>query len=303
MKTKNIILYILISLIWGTTWLVIKFQLINASVTASVFYRFLLSSLIFFGINLFLKKNLKFSFKQHQFFFLQGIFNFSINYLLTYISEKYINSGLVALTFTILIFYNMLGLKFFFKRKIELNAIFGAIIGGLGIFILFYDQIISSNYNQATIYGIIIGLVATLSASFGNMASIKNHEAKIPVITINAFAMLYGSLLSLIIGLVTNESFSVNHNFQFYSSLLYLSLFGSVIAFYAYQTLIVEIGADKAAYTSIISPVLAVYISMQFEHFQLTNKLLIGMILALLGNILVLNKKSNIFQRKLKSPL
>jgi drug/metabolite transporter (DMT)-like permease len=193
----------------------------------------------------------------------------------------------------------MLGLFFFYKKRIEVSAILGTIIGGLGILLLFSDELFSTVVNQKVIMGIIIGLVATFSASLGNMASIKNHQAKIPVMVFNAWSMLYGSLFSLLVGLVTKANFSVHTSFSFYASLIYLSVFGTVIAFYAYQTLIIEIGAHKAAYTSIISPIIAVFVSMYFEEFKMTWAIFGGMVLAILGNYLVLAK--NIIPTKQKS--
>lgn len=293
MKNKNIILYILVSLIWGTTWLVIKYQIENTSVVAGVFYRFLLASIILFILNYFLKNNLNFKIQQHKFFLLQGVFNFSINYILTYLSEKYVNSAFIALTFTTLIYFNMFGLYIFYKKKIESNAILGTLIGGVGITLIFFKQIININLNNTELFGILIGVVATLCASLGNMASLKNHQAKIPVLVFNAWAMLYGSIFSLIVGLFLRESFYFNSNFNFYASLFYLTIFGTVIAFYAYQTLIIEIGAHKAAYTSIVSPIIAVFVSMIFEKFEMTPLMITGMVLAIFGNYLVLKRRVN----------
>jgi len=293
MKNKNTILYLLVSLIWGTTWLVIKYQIENTGVVAGVFYRFFISAIILFILNYFLKNKLTYQFKIHRFFILQGIFNFSINYILTYLSERYVSSAFIALTFTTLIYFNMLGLYIFYQKKIEASAILGTIIGGIGIFLIFSKQILNVNLNQTELNGIIIGIVATLSASLGNMASIKNHQAKIPVLVFNAWAMLYGSIFSLIVGVILRESFTFNANIAFFSSLFYLSVFGTVIAFYAYQTLIIEIGAHKAAYTSIISPIIAVFVSMMFENFILTKVIFLGMAFAIFGNYLVLKRRVN----------
>lgn len=293
MNSKNLFLYTLVTLIWGTTWLVIKFQIDSTGIVAGVFYRFILAALILFFFNLLKKNKLNYELHYHRFFILQGIFNFSVNYILTYLSEKYISSAMVALTFTTLIYYNMLGLYFFYGKKIEINAILGTIIGGLGIFLLFSEELFKTNINQQSVLGLVIGLVATFSASLGNMASIKNHQAKIPVMVFNAWSMLYGSVFSLIVGLILKDNFSVVGSLSFYSSLLYLSVFGTAIAFYAYQTLIIEIGAHKAAYTSILSPIIAVFVSMYFEKFQLTIPIILGMFLAILGNYLVLKKRSS----------
>ncbi len=289
MNTRSTFLFALCSIIWGTTWFVIKFQIDSTSPVIAVFYRYLVATILMFAINLiFIKKNLNYPWANHKYFILQGFFNFCLNYILTYTSEKYIHSGLVALTFTSLIYFNMAGMKIFFKKRITINVIIGAILGCSGITALFWKEISDVHLSTMTLYGIVIGIVATLSASLGNMFATYNHQQKIPVMTFNAYGMLYGTFFSFIYALMTNENFRLPMTSSFLFSLIYLSLFGTVIAFWAYQTLVGQLGAEKAAYTSIISPVIAVGVSHYFENVAFTKELFIGMILCFLGNFVAL---------------
>lgn len=291
MNSRNIVLFTICSLIWGTTWFVIKFQIDSTSPVVGVFYRYLVAATIMFLINIiFIKKTLKFPFSNHRFFILQGLFNFCLNYILTYISEKYISSGLVALTFTALIYFNMLGMKLVFKKEISKNVIYGAVLGFLGIVLLFWKEIVNFNADRMTIVGITIGIIATLFASIGNMFAYQNHRLNIPVMTFNAFGMFYGACFSLLFGLIAGESFAFPTSSTFLLSLGYLSLFGTVVAFWAYQTLVGTIGADRAAYTSIISPVIAIVISTFFENIVFTPQLFAGIVLCFAGNILALQR-------------
>lgn len=284
-------LFSICSLIWGTTWFAIKFQVDSTSPIVGVFYRFLIAAVMMFLINiLFIKKNLRFPWENHKFFILQGLFNFSLNYILTYISEKSISSGLVALTFSTLIYFNMLGMRVFYRKDITKNILYGAVLGFMGMICLFWKEIANFNADQATIVGIIIGIVATFCASIGNMFAYKNHQLKIPVMTFNAYGMLYGALFSLGLGLFMGESFIFPTSTSFLFSLGYLSLFGTVIAFYAYQTLVGTIGADRAAYTSIINPVIAILISSVFENLIFTPQIFMGMVLCFAGNLIALRK-------------
>lgn len=295
MNTRNLFLFVICSLIWGTTWFVIKFQVDSTSPIVGVFYRYLLATILMFAINVvFIKKTLRYPWANHKYFILQGLFNFCLNYILTYVSEKHINSGLVALTFTSLIYFNMLGMWVIFKRDISKNVILGALLGFIGILFLFWKEIANFNADQFTLYGIIIGIIATFCASIGNMFAYKNHLLKVPVMTFNAFGMLYGTLFSLIIGLARGENFTFPTSSSFILSLLYLSLFGTVIAFWAYQTLVGTLGAERAAYTSIISPVIAVLISIIFENTFFSIQLMIGMVLCFAGNLLALKKPTKI---------
>jgi drug/metabolite transporter (DMT)-like permease len=291
MNKEEWFLFSICSLIWGTTWYVILFQIDATTPTVAVFYRYLLAAVIMFGINiLFLKRSLIFPIKNHLYFLGLGFFNFCLNYNLTYNAEKYINTGLVALTFTSLIYFNMLGMKLFFKKPIRGQVFWGAVIGFIGIACLFKKEIFESSFTSTTTIGVVIGLLATLSASIGNMFGTKNYSFKIPVLTYNAFGMLYGALFTLGYGLLTQEDFTLPLTTPFLSSLLYLSIFGTVIAFWSYQTLSGKIGPEKAAYTSLVSPVIAVIISHLYEGITFNFFLVIGMILCLLGNYIALKK-------------
>lgn len=291
MKSKNFFLFTICSLIWGTTWMVIKFQIDSTSAVVGVFYRFLLAAILMFLFNHFVtKKSLRYPLRNHLFFFLQGFFNFSLNYILTYVAEEKLSSGLVALTFTLLVYFNMIGMKIWFKKPISKNVFFGGLLGAFGIICLFWKEIFG--VNSSPLIGVAIGIIATLSASTGNMFAFKNYQEKIPVVVFNSYGMLYGALCTLVIGLVRHENFHLPMTSSFILSLFYLAIFGSVIAFWAYQTLVGTMGADRAAYSSIIAPMIAVLVSSVFENVKFTPFIVVGIILCLLGNILSLKKES-----------
>lgn len=295
MNSRNTFLFALCSLIWGTTWFAIKFQIDSTSPIVGVFYRFLVAAIIMFLINIIsIKKTLNYKWSNHRFFILYGLFNFCLNYILTYSAEKNVSSGLVAVTFSSLIYFNMLGMSYIYKKEISKNVLFGAFLGFAGIICLFWKEIVNFNADQATIAGILIGILATFFASIGNMFAFKNHLLKVPIMTFNAWGMFYGALSTLIIGLFMNESFYINVTPSFAFSLAYLSLFGTVIAFWAYQTLVGTIGADRAAYTSIINPVIAMLISTMFENIVFTPYIFTGILLCFAGNLIALKKRNQI---------
>lgn len=295
MKSQNTILFVICSLIWGTTWLVIKFQIDSTSPVVGVFYRFLLAAILMFLFNYFItKKALNYPPINHLFFFLQGIFNFSLNYILTYMAEEKMSSGLVALTFTSLIYFNMFGMRVWFKKPISKNVFWGGLMGAFGIILLFWKEIAGLRSGTGPIAGVLIGVLATFFASSGNMFAYKSHSLKIPVVVFNSYSMLYGAIFSLAIGLLRHENFVLPTSASFLFSLFYLAVFGTVIAFWAYQTLVGTIGADRAAYTSIISPMIAVVVSSVFENVAFTPYIIGGILFCLLGNLISLKKDTPI---------
>ncbi len=289
---KNSFYFILCSLIWGTTWLVIKYQINGPGVFAAVFWRFFIATILMFALTFIIKKhNFRYSIKYHYVFVLHGLFNFCLNYLLTYEAEKYLNSGLVALTFTLLIYFNMIGLKIFFNKPLSKKLLLGSVLGGAGIYLIFSREIASQVFDSQLRNGILVSIIATLFASFGNMFAYKNHQRSIPVLVFNSFGMLYGTIFTFIFSAYFEASLKIPLSLQFLTPLIYLSILGTVVAFWAYQTLVGSIGADRAAYTSIISPLLAVMTASLFENLALTSIMMFGILLCLTGNFISLKKE------------
>jgi drug/metabolite transporter (DMT)-like permease len=286
---QNIFLFALCSLIWGSTYFVITIQISQASPLVTVFWRFVISTLIMFAYLKFSKQSLSFGPKTHFWFILQGIFNFSINYMLTYRAETYIKSGVLAIAFTTMVYFNILFSWIFFKRQVSSRVILGSVLGGLGILLIFKDDLlITSSSNE--ILGLMLGLGAALSASTGNMVSVRNIRSGISISTANTFSMLYGTIFTGLVIFVTGAEWSLPLNVSFLTSLFYLSIMGTVVAFAAYNTLLKTIGAEKAAYTTIISPIFAILLSYFFEGLKLGPEMLFGILLCLAGNIFVLYK-------------
>lgn len=283
-------LFVSTSLIWGSTWIVITAQLGSIPPEVSVMYRFWLAAVLAFVWLFYKRGTLRFSFRQHLIFALGGISLFSVNYILIYYSESYINSGLVAITFTSLIFLNILGKRFIFKEMISNRVKLGGIMGGLGVMAIFSNEIFVIKDHDKMALGFLLGLLSTCSASAGNLIAYRNSKFKIPVISGNAWGMFYGAVATTMFCLFTGKTLFYSFDSKYFFALFYLSLFGTVIAFQTYITLLGRIGPEKASYTSVITPVIAVLLSVFFEKFNFNFLTLVGVALCLGGNLLVLKK-------------
>ena len=111
-------LFALSTLIWGSTWLVITFQLGVVSPEASVVYRFALAAVILGAWCAVTGRSLRFSAAQHRYLALQGALLFGLNYLCVYWAEQYIASGLVAVLFSLSVFLNLAGVRLFFATPV-----------------------------------------------------------------------------------------------------------------------------------------------------------------------------------------
>ena len=291
MKLSAAGLFVIPALIWGSTFFVIKFQLGVVDPTWSVSYRFILAGVILLLYSRIKKLNLQFSRSEHFRILLQGILLFGFNYWFVYMAEQELVSALVAITFSSIIFLNILFGKIFLKKVAEKKVYLGAIMGIAGTFLLFYQELVGIGLNDLPFFHLIVCFSSVVIASLGNITSAYNQSTKLPVIQTNAFGMLYGGLVIGLIALLTGIDISFDPGFSYMSSLFYLAIFGSIAAFGSYLTLIGNIGADKAAYVLIVIPVIAVALSVIFEGYQLGWQVLVGMILILGGNVIVLAKR------------
>lgn len=291
MRIPNIVLFLIPTFIWGSTWYVIKFQIGDTDPIFSVGYRFALAGIALLLYSKVSKLNLKFSLRNHFFIALQGACLFGINYWFVYMAEESLTSGLVAVIFSGLIFMNVFLNSIILKAPVRRSVIVGGTTGALGIFLIFKDELTAFDLSDQNFVAFLLALGSVTLASLGNILSAFNQKQKIPVIQTNAFGMLYGSILVMSIGLLSGKSFSVDLNFSYISSLMYLSIFGSIIAFTTYLNLLGKIGPDKAGYFSLLMPVIALSISTLLEGYQWTSYGFVGLLLILSGIFLALHRK------------
>lgn len=239
------------------------------------------------------KRTLNFSPRQHFRILLQGLLLFGFNYWLVYESEAYIASGLVAVGFSTIIFFNIIFGGIFMKKKINSRVAIGAIPGLLGTAIIFQQELLAFSPENNGYLGLALMVISVIIASLGNIASAINTKNRIPVIQATGLGMAYSAIVMFIIALFLGKEFNFDTSFNYMASLAYLAFFGSLIAFSGYLTLIGRIGPDKAAYTVVIVPAIAITISVIFEGYIFTVNTLIGMVLLIGGNVFALYKKKS----------
>lgn len=290
MFTHSASLYLASVLIWGSTWYAIKFQLGVVAPEVSLVYRFALAAIILLSFCALTGRSLKYSLRQHWFIALQGLFLFSSNYLVFYWATGLLTSGIVALMFSTVILMNIVNGAIFMRLAVSRRVILGACFGIAGIASIFWAELGAVDNNADTWRGLWMCLLATFFASIGNIISARNQKNGIPVIQTNAWGMGYGALVMLAYALVSGVPFNYDPGFSYSVSLIYLSVFGSILAFGFYLTLVGRIGADKAAYAAVLFPVIALGLSTIFENYQWSLRAVFGFALVLLGNYIVLTR-------------
>jgi len=290
--SQNALLYVVTVLIWGSSWLAIKYQLGSVDPMVSVAYRFLLASAISWLYCRFSGRLMRYSLRDHGFMFLQGASLFALNYWLFYLSELTLTSGLAAVIFSTIVVMNMMNGVLFLKNRLELRVVLGAGIGLFGIIVVFWSEVTDFESGSENLFAVSLAVLATLLASLGNIASARNQRKGIPVVQANTFGMTYGALLMLVLSWATGREFTFEVTLPYVSSLVFLSVFASIIAFWTYLTLLGRVGVERAAYATLFFPLVALGFSTVFEDYQWTASAGIGILLILAGNLLILKRSA-----------
>ena len=290
MITHSASLYLSAVLIWGSTWFAIKFQLGVVAAEVSLVYRFGIAAIILLLFCVFTGRSLRYRPREHGFIALQGLFLFSSNYLVFYWATELLTSGIVALMFSTVILMNIVNGALLLRTPVRLRVMIGALTGIAGVAAIFWSEVSGVGDHAGTWRGLWMCLLATWFASIGNIISARNQKQGIPVVQANAWGMAYGAAIMALYAVLSGVPFNYDPDYAYSISLIYLAVFGSILAFGSYLTLVGRIGADKAAYAAVLFPVIALGLSTLFEDYQWTLRAVFGFVLVLLGNYIVLSR-------------
>ncbi|WP_338767183.1 EamA family transporter [Massilia sp. METH4] len=281
------ILFIVACLIWGSTFWAITLQLGDVPPAVSVVYRFALASAVLFAWCKLRGDSLRLSWPAQRWTIVQGCATFGLSYICTYTSEQYLVSALVAVLFALMVFWNPILNRMILGTPLSWRTWAGGTISVIGVILLFWQSIggavreILAGGDGRFLLGLILALVATVASSVGNVLVVKVREHDANVLLTMAWGMLWGTVLVAAWAVVTGQPFVLPTTARYWAGLLYLALFGSVIAFACYFTLIHRIGSGKAVYIGVVTPVISVLLSIRLEHFRPGIIECLGMILCL----------------------
>lgn len=281
------LLFVTACLIWGSTFFAITLQLGEVAPAVSVVYRFGLASATLFGWCWLRGERLRLPWRTQGWMMLQGWATFGLSYICTYNSEQYLVSGLVGVLFALMVFWNPLCSRLAFGSPLTWRTWSAAAVAMCGVSLLFGSSIqgawreLQAGGNGHFLLGLGLALSATLFSSVGNVLVIKVRQHSANVALTMAWAMLWGTLLVAAWVLFNGQSFQLPATARYWGGLFYLSIFGSVIAFAAYFTLIHRIGAHKAVYIGVVTPVISVLLSIRLEHYRPGALEWAGMVLCL----------------------
>ncbi len=276
-------LYLMVVIVWGGTWIAIKYQVEGGPLTASICYRMAGGAAILFLIMLAMRVRLRFRFREHLLMAGTGLCMFSTNYIFLYWSERYIASGMVALIFALTLPMNVANSAIFRRKPLDRSIAVACVLGVIGCATVFWNDIADFTWSSHSLRGVISALLATYCFSMGNVISDTAQERGIPILQTEAYGLTYGALIMVPVTLASG-GFGFALTPKYIGSLAYLIILGSIVAFGAYMWIIGRIGAGRAAYVTVLFPMVALLLSTFLEGYVWTPRALAGATLILAGS-------------------
>ncbi len=284
----NLALYAVTVLIWGTTWIAIKWELGGDALPpppVSIAWRFAIAALVIFAILRVLRRPLMPPRSAWPLLGAQGFALFCLNFLCFYYAEQTVPSGLVAVIFSIAPLLNALNGRLFLGRPLQPTAIAGALLGLVGIACLAAHQLDGAPGTHGSAIGLCAAFAGTLCFSTGSLLSSRMQSQGLHPLQSNGWAMLIGAAILAVGSAFAGFSFHLPSDTRYLGALAYLAVPGSVIGFTAYLTLVGRIGPDRAAYCTVLFPFVALVVSTVFEGYQWSALAVVGLGFVVVGNL------------------
>ena len=285
--------FLLITLIWSSTWIVIKDQLAGGVPPVwSVAYRFLIAGATMLAIARAAGTPLALGRSGHRLALVLGLLQFVLNYNFVYVAELYITSGLVAVMFALLIVPNAGLARLFFGEPVAGRFAAGSAVALAGVALLFVQEMRHSQApTSAVLAGIGFSLLAVLAASISNVMQLSAGMKARPVAAMLGWAMLYGGLADAAFAWASAGPPAAETRLGYWLGLLYLSVVASALAFFLYYRIIRQVGPARAAWSSVLIPIVAMLISTVVEDYRWSTLALGGGILAIAGLLIALRSR------------
>jgi drug/metabolite transporter (DMT)-like permease len=284
------VLFLLCTAIWGSTWLVIKFQLGVVSPGISVAYRFTLAAALLAAWCAASGRRLAFPARTHAWMAAQGLTFFGLNYVAVYEAERHVASGLVAVVFSTIVFMTPFGARLAFGTPIARRTLVGGALGVSGVALMVLPELTPALGGGTLVAGMAWAFASTAIAAIGNLVSMRMHRDGVPVLPSAAWGMAYGAIVAGTWATAHGEAWTFDARPAYVASLAYLAMVGSVVAFTSYLTLLKRVGPGPASFVGVATPVIAMLLSTAVEGYRWTGLAATGVALAIAGNLIALRK-------------
>ena len=287
-RFKNWQLFAICVGVWGTTWHAITYQLSGLAPEFGVALRFAIAGAAVLGLALWRGDRIRFPAPAHAALALQGCFLYGVSYVCIYHAERYVASGLVAVGYSASPLLTGLGAAALFGVAIGARFIVGGVLGLAGVALIFWPEIVRPADGERGTLGALFTVASVLLSAIGSLAASRNRTLGVPLLPAMGFGMLYGAVAAAVVGLLLGRGVAVPTQPGWWLSLAWLALLGSVLAFACFLTLQDRLGPGPAGTVGVMTPLIALVVSLVFESFRPDLLTALGAALAALGNALML---------------
>ena len=283
-------------LIWSTTFYAITLQLGSVTTpTYAVGLRFGCAATLLFAWLAIRKEPISLSVSMQALTALSGVSSYGISYVLTYVAEEAIPSGLVAIAFTLMVFLTPALARLTYGTPITRRTWLGGGLGVLGVVLCFLPDVLRVDVSSTLVTGMAAMAVAALASSVGAVCSMRLNLQNVPVVTYTAWAMAYGAVCALVYGALSGQSFHLDGRPLFWFAFAYLTLPGTIVTFLSYLTLLKREGSARAMYISVMAPIGAVVVSILWEGLRPQALTWLGIVVAITGAWVTLRNEKALF--------
>ena len=295
LKPRIFIPFIIITLIWGSTWIVIRDQLGPVPPTWSVTYRYIIACVAMFAYAIAKRVPLGVGREGHLLAIGFGFPQFFLNFNFVYAAEHYITSGVVAVVFALLLVPNSALAWAFLKHPLTRRFVVGSGVAIAGVGLLFLNELREAVVApEAVLIGIGLTLLGVLSASVSNVMQGMRALRERPIVAMLAWGMFYGTIANAVFGWAVYGPPVIEYRLGYWLGLVYLGLFASALAFTFYFGILREVGPGRAAYSSLIVPIIAMAFSTALEDYRWSRLAVAGCLLALAGLYIALRSRPEV---------
>lgn len=291
LRPRIVLPFLLVAAIWGSTWYVITGQIAEAPPSWTIAYRFAIATPAMFAVALLLRKRLRLNRAEHVLAAFVGFAQFCGNFNFVYRAELHLTSGIVATMFGLLIVPNAIFARWLLDQPITRRFLAGSAVamGGIAL-LLIYEARVSPLGGDVPL-GVVLAIGGILSASIANVVQANQTGRAVPMASLIAWAMFYGTLCDIALAWATAGPPVFPTSGAFWAGTIWLGIAGSVVTFPLYYNIVRELGAGRAAYNSIAVIVVAMVISTLLEAYRWTPLTIAGGVLATLGMLLALRAR------------
>lgn len=283
--------FVLVALIWGSTWFVITGQIGEVSAHWSVAWRFALATPAMFALALVMRLPLAMPACAHRLALVMGLFQFCGNYSFVYLAELHLTSGIVALLIGLMLVPNAILGRVMLGQPITARFVLGSAIAIAGIALLLLNEAQAAPLGGNVMLGAGLSLVAMLAASIANVIQAGPSGKDVPLVTLLAWSMLYGTLIDIALAWAIDGAPVIPRDAAYWLGTAWLALAGSVVTFPLYYGLVRQLGAGRAAYNGVLVVVIAMIISTLLEGYRWTPLAVGGAVLAMVGLVVALRAR------------